>query len=150
MTCVATDSDGNALAYNWTKTGGTISGSGSAIIWTAPPTAGIYIITCTVSDGKGGEENISVSDVNHSPIISSLTADPSSIDINQSSTITCIAYDPDGDYLTYIWTKTGGTITGSGSTISWTAPATAGIYIITCTVSDGKGGEDSEIYRLVM
>ena len=83
--------------------------------------------------------------INHAPIISNLTASPSPVDINQSSTITCAAYDEDvGDTLNYNWTKTGGTISGSGSTITWTAPSTAGTYTISCTVSDGNGGEDSE------
>jgi len=153
ITCIATDPDGDTLTYTWAKNGGTISGSGSAVTWTAPATAGTYTITCTVSDGKGGEDsesaNISVSEINHPPVISSLTANPSSIDINQSSTITCIAYDPDGDTLTYTWAKNGGTISGSGSTITWTAPSSAGTYTITCTVSDGHGGQDSESVNII-
>lgn len=79
-----------------------------------------------------------------SPTISNLTANPSSIDIKQTTTITCSTSDQDDDPLTYSWTKNGGTITGSGSTITWTAPSTPGAYTITCTVSDGKGGQDSE------
>jgi len=76
---------------------------------------------------------------NHPPIIISLTANPQSpIEVNQSTVITCLATDQDGDALTYTWTKTGGTITGSGSTITWTAPAIVGTYTITCTVSDGE------------
>ena len=83
--------------------------------------------------------------LNHDPVISNLTANPSSVDINQSSTISCTASDEDvGDTLTYTWTKNGGTISGSGSSITWTAPSTAGTYTITCTVFDGNGGEDSE------
>jgi len=76
---------------------------------------------------------------NHPPTIVSLTANPQSpIEVNQSTVITCLATDQDGDTLYYTWTGTGGMITGIGSTITWTAPDTAGIYVITCTVSDGK------------
>ena len=251
ITCYASDPDRDTLTYIWTKTGGTISGSGSTITWTAPSTAGTYIITCTVSDGKlidiqgisitvlepepenqapvitstavtsviVGEAytypviaidandddltyslipltdfvtagmninagtgvitwiptavgsfgvTVQVSDgeltdtqsftivvtepepVNQLPVISSLTTNSSSIDINQSSTITCNAYDPDGDYLTFSWTKTGGTISGSVSIITWTAPNIAGTYTITCTVSDGHGGEDSESVNIAV
>jgi len=83
--------------------------------------------------------------INHSSTIISLTSNPPSpIEINQSTVITCLASDQDGDTLTYSWTKTGGTITGSGSTITWTAPSIAGTYTIICTVSDGRGGQDSE------
>jgi len=94
----------------------------------------LLLAALTIFPGCGGTAPA----VNHSPTIIIITADSSSIDINQSNTITCIATDQDGDTLTYIWTKNGGTITGTGSTITWTAPATTGNYTITCTVSDGK------------
>jgi hypothetical protein len=76
---------------------------------------------------------------NQPPAISSLTANPTSINTGKTSTITCTATDPDGDDLTYNWETTGGTITGSGSSVTFTSD-TAGTYTITCTVSDGKGG----------
>jgi len=82
--------------------------------------------------------------LNHDPVISNLTANPSSIETNQTSTITCGATDQDGDTLTYTWTKNGGTISGSGSSITWVAPSIAGTYTITCTISDGRGGQDNE------
>lgn len=82
--------------------------------------------------------------INHNPIISDLSASPRTGFINQTNTITCIASDQDDDPLTYRWSKTGGTITESGSTIAWKSPATEGNYTITCTVSDNKGGEDKK------
>jgi hypothetical protein len=111
---------------------------------------------------------------NHPPCITSLTANPSTVSINQTTTLTCIANDVDGDTLTYIWNKdttddeededdeddedeppederilpstfkAPGTISGSGKTVTWKAPSTAGTYTVTCTVSDGRGGEDTE------
>jgi len=81
---------------------------------------------------------------NHSPVIFELTADPPSVDINQTTTITCTASDPDDDdALTYTWTKTGGTFEGSitGPTITWRAPSTSDTYTVVCGVSDGNGGE---------
>jgi hypothetical protein len=90
-------------------------------------------------------------ETNHAPVISNLTANPSSIDVTRTTTITCSASDQDvGDILTYNWTKTGGTITGSGSTVTWTAPSTTGTYTITCSVSDGKGGQDSDSISIVV
>ena len=100
----------------------------------------------TIADIYEDEESTD----NHPPVISSLNPNPSSVDINQTTTITCSASDQDGNALTYSWTKNGGTITGSGSTITWIAPSTAGTYTITCTVSDGKGGEDSESINIVV
>ncbi|PKP60234.1 hypothetical protein CVT91_05440 [Candidatus Atribacteria bacterium HGW-Atribacteria-1] len=95
----------------------------------------LFITTLVIFSGCAG----TTPTINHSPTIGSLTANPPSpIEVNQSTTITCYASDQDGDTLTYAWTKTGGTITGSGSAITWTAPAVVGTYTITCTVSDGE------------
>ncbi|MBN2463151.1 MAG: hypothetical protein JXB43_06075, partial [Dehalococcoidia bacterium] len=40
---------------------------------------------------------------NNAPVISSLTAKPSVVLYGDSSTITCIATDPDYDPIEYIW-----------------------------------------------
>ncbi len=85
---------------------------------------------------------------NNPPIISSLTANPSSVDINQTTSITCTASDEDvGDTLTYTWTKNGGTFEGStsGSTITWKAPSTKGNYTVTCEVSDGEASDSDQV-----
>lgn len=88
--------------------------------------------------------------INHNPIISDLSTSPRTAFINQNITITCTASDQDEDPLTYRWSKTGGTITGSGSTITWKAPATESTYTITCTVSDDKGGEDNKSVDIIV
>lgn len=87
---------------------------------------------------------------NSVPVISSITADPSSIELNGTSTITCDATDDDGDNLSYSWSATGGNISGSSSMITYTAPNTDGTYTITCTVNDGNGGEDSETVNVTV
>jgi len=48
--CWAVDEDGDPLSYKWQSSVGTIDGSGSKIIWTAPGEEGNYNIKCTVSD----------------------------------------------------------------------------------------------------
>ncbi len=52
LTCTAADSDGDALAYAWSSTEGTITGVGATVVWTAPATAGSYAVTCEVSDAS--------------------------------------------------------------------------------------------------
>jgi len=54
INCAASDPDGDTLTYEWTATGGAISGEGDTVTWTAPTTEETYTITVTVSDGKGG------------------------------------------------------------------------------------------------
>jgi hypothetical protein len=140
--CTASDPDGDALTYSWIYTGGSISGSGNTVTWTAPSTPGVYTVTVIVSDGKGGAvtRSISITTTNHNPQISSLTATPTTVVTGGNSTIRCTASDPDGDTLTYSWIYAGGSISGSGNTVTWTAPSAFGMYIVTAIVSDGKGG----------
>ena len=59
--CVASDPDGDQLTYQWSTTGGDISGQGSAITWTAPNVCADYVITVTVADGRGGEASAELS-----------------------------------------------------------------------------------------
>ncbi|MCK4980744.1 MAG: hypothetical protein KAS62_10130, partial [Candidatus Delongbacteria bacterium] len=82
---------------------------------------------------------------NNAPVIISLTANPMSVQQNDSSVITCFASDADEDSLTYSWDKTGGTIDGSGSSITWIAPNTIEAHTITCTVSDGEATDTRSI-----
>lgn len=50
----ATDLDSDPLSYAYNVNGGAITGTGPAVQWTAPPTAGAYGLTVTVTDGNGG------------------------------------------------------------------------------------------------
>jgi hypothetical protein len=60
ITCQASDTDNDNLNYTWSTSGGVILGNGNKISWTAPGIAGIYTITVTVTDGKGGRANFSI------------------------------------------------------------------------------------------
>jgi len=85
---------------------------------------------------------------NHAPVISSLTANPPSININETTTITCTASDEDvGDTLTYTWNKNGGTFEGStsASSVTWRAPSTEGSYTVECEVSDGEASDSKSV-----
>jgi hypothetical protein len=55
ITCDASDPDGHTLTYKWTEDSWVISGSGSALTWTAPDDEGTYTIGVTVKDSKGGK-----------------------------------------------------------------------------------------------
>lgn len=61
------------------------------------------------------------------PVIDKMTANPSSMLINQTSVITVEARDLNGEKITYFWTKPdGGEWVGdvTGSSVTWKAPAT--------------------------
>jgi hypothetical protein len=142
--CVAQDADGDRLDFKWACTGGNFSGAGPIVIWNAPPNYGTYTITVTVEDGKGGSMQASLPitvGANQSPAISELVANPSGILYGGSTTLTCIATDPDGDVVRYSWSASEGSITGVGNKVTWVAPNKGGDYNVTVVVSDGKGGE---------
>jgi len=142
--CDALDPDDDELSYAWSADGGTIYGSGYRVSWTAPGELGTYTINVEVSDGDDivtDQLIITVLAPNNPPVIESLTTDCPRVQPAGSGPITCEASDPDGDELTYTWSVERGTISGSGATVTWTAPSELGDYYITVTVSDGRGGE---------
>ena len=162
--CVATDKDNDALTYTWSASGGEISGTGALINWTAPENAGDYTITATVTDGKGGEAQDSVTIAvtpkpNHAPTITlivtekdeepvTFTPETPPITVKRWSTteIECKAEDPDGDSLTYKWAATDGKIEGEGPIVQYIA-STTGDFAVTAIVTDSKGAETkSSVY----
>jgi len=100
------------------------------IIYVAVVLVAVIMATSLVACGKA----------NQSPTITSLEADPISLNPGEGSSITCIASDPDGDALSYAWTCTGGAVSGAGAQVTWVAPSVVKNYSVGVTVSDGKGG----------
>jgi hypothetical protein len=72
------------------------------------------------------------------------TATPNQILSNETSQLSVVASDIDGDPLTFTWsTLTGeGTITGTGDTVTYNPPAVTvqQTFTVTVVVSDGQGG----------
>jgi hypothetical protein len=77
---------------------------------------------------------------NSMPVVQSVTVTPSAVDPGQIASVSVIAVDPDMDPLTYAYTVNGGAINGTGPSVQWIAPSTAGAYSLTVQVSDGRGG----------
>ncbi|MDH5695193.1 MAG: hypothetical protein OEZ00_01090 [Dehalococcoidia bacterium] len=154
ITCEASDPDGDTLTYAWSATGGTITGAIKNIaVWEAPDFAGKFVVNVTISDGRGGTAAKSCTltvQTNQRPVISSVTAEPATLEREEISTITCLASDPDGDTLIYIWEATGGTITGTGNISTWKAPSVVGQFVISVSVGDGKGGTAESSCRIVV
>jgi hypothetical protein len=173
IVCEANDPDGDNLSYRWSATGGSISGSASEVTWTAPQKPGSYMISVVVSDNKGGTANkdliINVPEKpNHAPVIEGIQftrpghmptmvkpnmtekekkSNPEPvIRIFETADITCLASDPDGDKLDFIWMASGGkinSIPGKQDSVQWIVPGAAGTYKITCEVSDPDGLTDT-------
>jgi len=153
IVCEATDGDSSELRYYWSVGSGMIKGEGSTITWIAPETPGVYNIDVMVVDDNGGQatSSVTVSVVgtpNKPPFVKDMTVEGSppnegslKLRIWRTVTIQCIAEDPEGDKLSYVWSATGGKIQGQGDTVGWIAPGVAGEYTITVTVRDDRGGQ---------
>ena len=151
IVCCALDRDGDELSYNWFASGGEINGEGAVVTWSAPHNKGSYNVKVTVTDSRGGEvtsqRTITVRTY-QPPEINSLIADAIWTLPSGSLHVACNASDPDGDEISYEWTTSGGSISGMGHEIIWTAPEEVGMYDITVVVKDGYGAEDTKWVKL--
>jgi hypothetical protein len=143
--CTAEDRDSDPLAYLWLAEAGSVEGNTSVITWHAPDTAGTFQIQCIVSDDMGGSDTAQVLiDVlqTRDPEIQEINAIPLEIGLGESTTVSCLASDPDEDILSYHWSSTTGLFQwNDSSVVEWTGPDEAGYYYLYCHVEDGVGGE---------
>jgi hypothetical protein len=127
----ATVSNTSNTAVTWSATGGTITGTGSTVTYTAPATSGTYTVTATsaADPTKKASATVTVSAaltvaVAVSPTTASLTS-------NGTTSFTATVLNTSNTAVT--WTTSGGAISGSGNTITYIAPSTAGTYAVTAT-----------------
>lgn len=135
--------------YSWS--GDSVIGNGpSATMATGLLAAGSYTVKAEVKEGKRGEEglksdeiascSVSVAVKGFEPPTISCSANPSTIQPGDKATITSVSASPQNRPLTYSYSVTGGTVTGSGSTAVYSSGGVpAGAAVITCNVSDDKG-----------
>jgi len=136
----------HTVTYKWGSTGGKVSGTGtSASIDTTGLEPGSYTVTGTATDARERKNNVASCTAGFTvkarpnyPPTANCSASPSSIAINQSSTVTITASSPENRPLTYSWTSTGGQLSGSGTSATLVATnADAGNTItVTGTATD--------------
>jgi hypothetical protein len=148
VTLRATDPDGDALTYSIVSPPlhGTLSGSGRTLMY--KPAAnfnGIDTFTYRVNDGFASSNiakaTITVMSINDPPV-----ANPDFVTVARRAkvTIPVLANDTDGDgdklAVTAVGRATVGLASMVGGVVSYTAPAVAGTYWFTYTITDRKGG----------
>ena len=72
-------------------------------------------------------------------VISSLEAEYEAIYPRGASEIECIVSEPEGDEVEFMWSCTGGSLSGAGPVVSWQAPNSYGDYHIMVIVKDDEG-----------
>lgn len=151
VTCTAS-SPGGELSYQWSASGGNITGTGPEVTWSAPAAVGMYDITVVVTDSEGAKDTQSIALVASSgppPVIEDIivTADHEYLKATITGykvartydyDIECIASSTSGAPV-YEWSCDGGQIAGEGATITWTAPDEEGNVRLTVKVFDDLG-----------
>ncbi|MDC0712194.1 DUF1566 domain-containing protein [Stigmatella sp. ncwal1] len=167
LTLTATAHDpnpGDTLTLAWTASSGTFSDFTSATpSWTAPASAGIQTLTLTVTDSQGAAVSISLAinvisgastgnaalniSFNLWPVVSKVSASLNRLDAGQTTVVSALASDADGDGLSYQWAAScPGTWTNATSRDASFVPSSvpAGACNncrLTVTVQDGRGGQ---------
>jgi hypothetical protein len=154
------------LAFSWSATCGTLGGihnsagndvtdSESAAVFTAPNRDANCSILLTVTDPKSASAAISLNiavrteagqigvatALNSAPIISGLSADPAELVPGQTTNLSVLASDPDGDALDYRWTSScqGAFALASSSDTVFTLDPSSSVSACTFSVVVGDG-----------
>jgi outer membrane protein OmpA-like peptidoglycan-associated protein len=150
VTASIADIDLSTAAFTWSTTGGKINGSGSTVVFdSAGAGPGTYTVTARISDKKCGIVTCSANVVvealplkpNSNPTVT-CSVDRVSLMEGESTRVHATASDPDGDPLTYEWTTSAGSLTGTGANVTFnSAGVPAGTTVtVGVIVSDGRGG----------
>jgi hypothetical protein len=135
--------------YTWTSTGGVITGTSStANIATTTAAPGTYSVSGHVTEGaKPGQSADCTGTFTIKPFdppTISCSANPSSVNPGDSATITSSAVSPQNRPLTYSYSSTAGSVSGTGATGTLsTTGASPGPITVTCNVVDDKGNTAS-------
>jgi hypothetical protein len=147
---LATDPDSDELTYHFTASVGELitNQHSSSASWQAPETPGSYTINAKVFDGDLYSEPVKVEIKviqelkNHIPEIESIQITPTTVVTGSTATIIVLATDPDqniGDSLVYSYDVSGGSISGTGKSVTWLVPNEPDVYFITVTITDTGG-----------
>ena len=131
--------------YTWSGQGLTVKGdSSTANVDTASLQPGSYTVMGHVSEGtKPGmfaDCTVPITVKQFEPPTISCSANPTSLNPGDSSTITSTGVSPQNRPLTYSYSASSGQISGTSNTATLaTAGAPAGAITVTCNVADDKG-----------
>jgi len=116
---------------------GTVTGTGATVTYTAPATAGTHTLKATSSadSTKTASATITV------PAAVTVSVNPTSTTVDTGSTATITATATGGTTQTVTWKVDGvsggnssvGTLTGTGNTVTYTAPLSPGSHTVTAT-----------------
>jgi hypothetical protein len=148
----ATDPDGDIVHFTeiGSPLGAIFNSTTGNFTWTPNyDQAGNYSVTFVAEDEKGGLDSanmtIMVFDTNRSPVLSPI--ENKTVKVGSKLNFTILATDPDGDKLAFaaINLPSGADLNTTTGNFVWTpTESDAGVHGFSISVSDGKGGSDSQ------
>jgi hypothetical protein len=158
--CQAHDPDNDSVTYKWfvqptplttaSATPAADADNQQSFLWTALTTEGVYAMSCTITDSRGGITSITayirvLNPSNHAP---TAVLDPKTATLTPGDPqdFICTGTDLDAaDTLTFQFVALKGTFdspstTGRIGKARYLSPTTAGDDTVYCVVSDGHGG----------
>lgn len=150
----------HTLNYTWSSTGGQITGKdNTASIDTNGAAGGSYTVTAHISDPKmkqGGETScmvpFTVRERRKNPPAISCSADPSTVQIGASSTVSCTGTSPDNVPVTVgDWSASSGNLSANGnSALLNTTGLYAGPITVSAVATDARGLKSAPATTQVM
>jgi hypothetical protein len=137
-------------AYSWTSDSGAVAGTSNvASIDTKALNPGSYTVKGHVTEGKKPGEMADCSAqftvTQFQPPTVGCSANPSTVNPGDPSTITANGVSPQNRPLTYSYSATAGSVSGNTSTATLTTTGVApGTITVTCNVVDDKGQTASQ------
>ena len=116
------------VVYNWSGTG--VTGSGSTA----------SVATAALKPGQSADATASFTVKQFEPPTISCSVSPTVLKPGESATVTAVGVSPQNRSLTYSFTASAGSISGSGNTATFSSVgAPTGPVSFTCTVTDDVG-----------
>jgi len=137
----------HTITYSWTTTGGkTASTATTANIDTAGLAPGMYTVTGTATDVKEKKNNVASCNGSFMvktphPPTATCSASPDTVKAGEPATLTVSASSPDNFPLTYAWSASAGSVSGTGTsaTLDTTGAPQGSPITATATVTDSRG-----------
>lgn len=149
------DQETKDLIYTFFLPDDTITGLEKTVTWLSPDIEGTFEIKLIVEDEEGQIDTAFITltvveEINIAPEIIELTASKKYAVFGETIHFSSDVIDANGDSILYAWTLDIGNPLGTGTSLDWTAPSTSGIYDISLTISDGRGGSATKSISIVV
>jgi hypothetical protein len=147
----ASDADGDTLTFEWSADNGfsVNPGEDGSATLTAPDAYGVSgTLSVTVGDGRGGEATAELqvsTRGNGAPVIGAISATPAAVQKGGTLALRAVAFDPDGDPLTFAWSAPDGwALTADGDSASVVAPSEPNQSAVLQLVVEDAAGETAQ------